>query len=49
MHFNACLGFESVIEATPENQYAMRAAISGGSTWGITHDGMKDFQIPNFW
>ncbi len=45
MHFNVCLGFESALEATPENLCAMRAAIPGGSTWGITHDGMKDLQI----
>jgi 3-keto-5-aminohexanoate cleavage enzyme len=45
MHFNVCLGFESALEATPENLYAMRSAIGGGSTWGITHDGMKDLQI----
>jgi len=45
MHFNVCLGFESALEATPDNLNAMRAAIGGGSTWGITHDGMKDLQI----
>ncbi|KPK43153.1 MAG: hypothetical protein AMJ65_06625 [Phycisphaerae bacterium SG8_4] len=45
MHFNVCIGFESALEATPENLCAMRSAIGGGSTWGITHDGMKDLQI----
>ena len=45
MHFNLCLGFESALEATPENLCAMRAAIPGGCTWGVTHDGMKDLQI----
>ncbi len=45
MHFNLCLGFESALEATPDNLNAMRAAIPSGSTWGITHDGMKDLQI----
>ncbi|MHC4301942.1 MAG: beta-keto acid cleavage family enzyme [Planctomycetota bacterium] len=45
MHFNICLGFESAIRATPENLYAMQAAIPDGSTWGVTHDGMKDFRI----
>jgi len=45
LHFNVCLGFESALAATPQNLSAMRAAIPDGSTWGITHDGMKDFQI----
>ena len=45
MHFNICLGFESAIQATPENLYAMKAAVPPGSTWGITHDGMKDLRI----
>lgn len=45
MHFNICLGFESAIQATPENLYAMQTAIPAGSTWGVTHDGMKDFRI----
>jgi 3-keto-5-aminohexanoate cleavage enzyme len=43
MHFNICLGFESAIQATPENLYVMQAAVPDGSTWGVTHDGMKDF------
>ena len=43
MHFNICLGFESAIQATPENLFVMQAAIPIGSTWGVTHDGMKDF------
>ncbi len=45
MHFNICLGFESAIQATPENLYAMQAAVPAGSTWGVTHDGMKDLRI----
>ena len=45
MHFNICLGFESAIQATPENLYAMQAAVPAGSTWGVIHDGMKDFRI----
>ncbi|HUV63960.1 MAG TPA: 3-keto-5-aminohexanoate cleavage protein [Sedimentisphaerales bacterium] len=45
MHFNICLGFESAIQATPENLYVMQAALPDGSTWGVTHDGMKDFRI----
>jgi 3-keto-5-aminohexanoate cleavage enzyme len=45
MHFNLCLGFDSALEATPENLCAMRAAIPSGSTWGVTHDGMNDLQI----
>lgn len=45
LHFNICLGFESAIQATPENLYAMQAAVPGESTWGITHDGMKDLRI----
>lgn len=45
MHFNICLGFESAIQATPENLNAMQAAVPVGSPWGITHDGMKDFRI----
>jgi 3-keto-5-aminohexanoate cleavage enzyme len=45
MHFNVCLGFESALEAAPQNLCAMRAAIPEGSTWGLTHDGMKDLQI----
>ena len=45
MHFNICLGFESAIQATPTNLYAMQAAIGAGATWGLTHDGMKDLRI----
>lgn len=45
MHFNVCLGFESALEATPQSLCAMRAAIPEGSTWGLTHDGMKDLRI----
>ncbi|UCE47411.1 MAG: 3-keto-5-aminohexanoate cleavage protein, partial [Phycisphaerales bacterium] len=45
MHFNICLGFESAIQATPENLYAMQAAVPTGATWGVTHDGMKDFKV----
>lgn len=45
MHFNICLGFESAIQATPENLYVMQAAVPGESTWGLTHDGMKDFRL----
>jgi 3-keto-5-aminohexanoate cleavage enzyme len=45
MHFNICLGFESAIQATPENLYALQAAVPEGATWGVVHDGMKDFQI----
>ena len=45
LHFNICLGFENAIQATPENLYAMKAAVPAGSTWGVTHDGMKDLRI----
>jgi 3-keto-5-aminohexanoate cleavage enzyme len=45
MHFNICLGFESAIQATPENLCAMRAAVPAGATWGVIHDGMTDLQI----
>lgn len=45
LHFNICLGFESAIQATSENLYTMQAAVPGESTWGITHDGMKDLRI----
>lgn len=45
MHFNVCLGFESALQATPDNLYAMQAGIGAGATWGVTHDGMKDMQI----
>lgn len=45
MHFNICLGFESAIQATPENLYVMQAALPDRSTWGVTHNGMKDFRI----
>lgn len=45
MHVNICLGFTSAIQATPENLCAMRAAVPAGSSWGITHDGMKDFRM----
>lgn len=45
MHFNICLGFESAIQATPDNLYAMQAAIPAGATWGVIHDGMKDLRI----
>jgi len=45
MHFNICLGFESAIQATPANLYAMQAVVPIGSTWGVIHDGMKDFRM----
>jgi len=45
MHFNICLGFESAIQATPENLHAMQAAVPAGATWGVTHDGMRDFRM----
>jgi 3-keto-5-aminohexanoate cleavage enzyme len=45
MHFNICLGFESAIQATPENLYVMQAAVPDGATWGVTHDGMNDLSI----
>jgi len=45
MHFNICLGFESALQATPESLCAMRAVVGAGATWGITHDGMKDFRM----
>ena len=45
MHFNICLGFESAIQATPVNLYAMQAAVPAGFTWGVIHDGMKDFRM----
>ncbi|MHC4167228.1 MAG: beta-keto acid cleavage family enzyme [Planctomycetota bacterium] len=45
LHFNICLGFESAIQATPENLYAMQAAVPAGTIWGVTHDGMKDLSI----
>ena len=45
MHFNIFLGFESAIQAKPANLYAMQAAVGTGATWGVIHDGMKDFRM----
>ena len=45
IHYNFALGFESSLDARPDNLYFLRSLIPFTSTWGLIHNGMKDFTL----
>ena len=44
-HYNFALGFESSLAATPENLHYLKSALPANVTWGLVHDGMRDFSL----
>ncbi|UCD49022.1 MAG: 3-keto-5-aminohexanoate cleavage protein [Phycisphaerales bacterium] len=45
IHYNFALGFASSLAATPDNLYCLKSALPVGATWGLVHDGMRDFSL----
>jgi 3-keto-5-aminohexanoate cleavage enzyme len=45
IHYGFALGFESSLDAKPYNLFYLRSLIPPTSTWGLVHNGMKDFTL----
>jgi 3-keto-5-aminohexanoate cleavage enzyme len=45
IHYNFALGFESSLAATPNNLFCLKSALPSDATWGLVHDGMRDFSL----
>ena len=45
IHYNFALGFESSLAATPDNLFCLKSALPADATWGLVHDGMRDFPL----
>jgi len=45
LHFNFCLGFPGALSADADMLLYLKSKLPVGSSWGLIHDGMKDFSL----
>lgn len=45
LHYNFSLGFEGALPADPDTLFLLKNQLPSGSSWGLLHEGMQDFNL----